>query len=105
MKKILVTGGTGFIGRKVCDTLHNKDYDVNVVSRNPEKAKTKLEAVGEIYGWNPESEQLPTEAISEAEAVIHLAGETIAGRWNTEKKTENTGQSCSIYPKSCCILC
>lgn len=105
MKKILVTGGTGFIGRKVCDTLHNKDYDVNVVSRNPEKAKTKLEAVGEIYGWNPESEQLPTEAISEAEAVIHLAGETIAGRWNTEKKqrirdsrvlsTRNLVESCA----------
>ncbi|MXV76979.1 TIGR01777 family protein [Candidatus Poribacteria bacterium] len=105
MKKILVTGGTGFIGRKVCDTLHNKDYDVNVVSRNPEKAKTKLEAVGEIYGWNPESEQLPTEAISETEAVIHLAGETIAGRWNTEKKqrirdsrvlsTRNLVESCA----------
>ncbi len=105
MKKILVTGGTGFIGRKVCDTLHNKDYDVNVVSRNPEKAKTKLEVVGEIYGWNPESEQLPTAAISEAEAVIHLAGETIAGRWNSEKKrrirdsrvlsTRNLVESCA----------
>ena len=105
MKKILVTGGTGFIGRKVCDTLHNKDYDVNVVSRNPERAKTKLEAVGEIYGWNPESEQLPPEAISEAEAVIHLAGETITGRWNSEKKqrirdsrvlsTRNLVESCA----------
>ena len=86
MKKVLVTGGTGFIGRKVCDTLYNKDYDVNVVSRNPEKAKSKLGPVEKIYAWNPETEDLPTESISDVKAVIHLAGETIAGRWNTEKK-------------------
>ena len=39
-----------------------------------------------VYGWNPETEKLPTEATSNINAVIHLAGETIAGRWNAEKK-------------------
>ena len=86
MKKVLVTGGTGFIGRRVCETLHNKDYVVNVVSRNPESAKHKLEFLQEISPWNPETEKLPIEAISNVQAVIHLAGETIAGRWNSDKK-------------------
>lgn len=86
MKKVLVTGATGFIGNRVCKTLKEKDYFVNVVSRNPEKAQTKLAYVDEIHAWQPESEQLPSETKSEVNAVIHLAGETIAGRWNTNKK-------------------
>ncbi len=86
MKNVLVTGGTGFIGSRVCDTLHEKDYAVHVVSRDPARAKTKLQSVQEIYAWNPETEQLPSEATSDLHAVIHLAGETIAGRWNADKK-------------------
>lgn len=86
MKNVLVTGGTGFIGSKVCDALHEKDYAVQVVSRDPARAKTKLQSVQEIYAWNPETEQLPSEAISDVQAVIHLAGESIAGRWNAKKK-------------------
>ncbi len=86
MKKVLVTGGTGFIGSRVCDALHEKEYTVYVVSRAPARAKTKLESAKEIYAWNPETEQLPSEATSDLDAVIHLAGETIAGRWNAEKK-------------------
>lgn len=86
MKKVLVTGGTGFIGNRVCNVLKEKDYIVDVVSRNPEKAQTKLTSVDAIHAWQPESEQLPSEAISDIHAVIHLAGETIAGRWNANKK-------------------
>ena len=86
MKKVLVTGGTGFIGSRVCDALHEKEYAVHVVSRDPAHAKTKLQSVKEIHAWNPETEQLPSEAISDVKAVIHLAGETIAGRWNAAKK-------------------
>lgn len=86
MKKVLVTGGTGFIGKRVCDALQEKDYGVTVLSRDPERAKTKLQSIDEIYTWNPETEQLPSEATSDLHAVIHLAGESIAGRWNAKKK-------------------
>ncbi len=86
MKKILVTGGTGFIGKRVCDALQEKHYAVKVVSRDTERAKTKLQSIDEIYAWNPETEQLPSEATSDLHAVIHLAGETISGRWNAKKK-------------------
>ena len=85
MKKVLVTGGTGFIGKRVCDSLQEKDYAVNVVSRDTEHAKTKLQNIDQIYAWNPETKELPSEATSDLYAVIHLAGETIAGRWNAKK--------------------
>lgn len=86
MKKVLVTGGTGFIGSKVCDALQEKNYEVHVVSRNPDRVQNTLPSVHAIHAWNPDMEQLPSEAMSDVNAVIHLAGETIAGRWNTEKK-------------------
>ena len=86
MENVLVTGGTGFIGSRVCDALHEKEYAVHIVSRDPARAKTKLQSVKEIHAWNPETEQLPAEATSDVKAVIHLAGETIAGRWNAAKK-------------------
>lgn len=86
MANVLVTGGTGFIGSRVCDALHQKGDAVYVLSRNPARAENKLSASKAIYSWNPETEKLPTEATSNINAVIHLAGETIAGRWNAEKK-------------------
>lgn len=86
MANVLVTGGTGFIGSRVCNALHQKGDTVYVLSRNPARAENKLNASKAVYGWNPETEKLPTETTSNINAVIHLAGETIAGRWNAEKK-------------------
>ena len=86
MANVLVTGGTGFIGSRVCDALNEKGDAVHVLSRNPDRARANLNSAENAYGWNPETEQLPTEATSDVQAVVHLAGETIAGRWNAEKK-------------------
>ena len=86
MTNVLVTGGTGFIGSRVCTALHEQGDTVDVLSRNPARAETKLKAVRAVYRWDPETEKLPPEATSDVGSVVHLAGETIAGRWNSEKK-------------------
>lgn len=86
MANVLVTGGTGFIGTRVCTALHQQGDTVRVLSRDPTRAQTKLKWAREFHGWTPETEKLPSEATSDVNAVVHLAGETIAGRWNTEKK-------------------
>ena len=86
MANVLVSGGTGFIGSRVCTALHEQGDTVHVLSRNPAHAETQLQSVSAVHGWNPESEPLPPAATSDVDAVIHLAGETIAGRWNAEKK-------------------
>ncbi len=86
MAHVLVSGGTGFIGSRVCTALHEQGDTVHVLSRNPTRAQTTLKSAGAVYGWNPETEKLPLETTSGVKAVVHLAGETIAGRWNTEKK-------------------
>lgn len=86
MANVLVTGGTGFIGSRVCTALHQQGDTVHVLSRNPERAQTKVQSARAFYGWNPETEKLPPEATNGMVSVVHLAGETIAGRWNDEKK-------------------
>ena len=86
MENVLVTGGTGFIGSRVCTALHQQGDTVHVLSRNPERAQTKVESARACYGWDPETEKMPSEATNGMASVVHLAGETIAGRWNTEKK-------------------
>ena len=87
MANVLVTGGTGFIGSRVCTALHEQGDTVHVLSRNPSRAQSKLKSARAVYGWNPETEKLPSEAISDMVSVVHLAGETIAGRWNAEKNS------------------
>lgn len=86
MANVLVTGGTGFIGSRVCAALHEQGDTVHVLSRSPERAETKVKSARAFYGWNPETEKLPPEATNGMVSVVHLAGETIAGRWNEEKK-------------------
>ena len=86
MANVLVSGATGFIGSRVCTTLHEQGDTVHVLSRNPTRAETKLKFARAVYGWNPETEKLPSETTSDVKAIVHLAGETIAGRWNAGKK-------------------
>ena len=86
MANVLVTGGTGFIGSRVCSALHQQGDTVHVLSRNPERAQTKVESARACYAWNPEAEKPPAEATNGIASVVHLAGETIAGKWNEEKK-------------------
>jgi hypothetical protein len=80
--RTLVTGATGFIGRKLLAEL----ADPVVLSRNPDKAQDAL-ARGKAFGWDPMAREPPREAFDGVEAVIHLAGEPVAeGRWTDAKK-------------------
>jgi len=80
--KALVTGATGFIGRRLLPWLK---WPV-VLTRNPERAGTALRNV-EIHRWEPESGPPPAEAFREVDTVFHLAGESVAaGRWSAARK-------------------
>lgn len=81
--KCVVSGGTGFIGRRIVDSLlHNGDY-VGVWSRKP--GLEKRSAVQSFF-WDPLNGDPPEDSIDKMDAVIHLAGETVAQRWNPEVK-------------------
>lgn len=77
--KVLITGGTGFIGRALSRELRISGYNVIVSTRRKTDSKEKLT-------WVP-PELIPPETISNIDAVINLAGESIAeGKWTKERK-------------------
>lgn len=87
--RIVVAGGTGFIGRVLCQRLANGGHAVTVLTRDPEKARATVYHAVRIVSW--QGFRGPTEALSKAlsecDAVINLAGSPLAeGRWTPQTK-------------------
>jgi uncharacterized protein (TIGR01777 family) len=82
--KILITGATGFIGRRLAAKLVLDGHSVAGLSRTPEEAARMAPAVS-FSLWHS-GEMPPAEAIRPADAIIHLAGESVNGRWTARKK-------------------
>ncbi|HVW86459.1 MAG TPA: TIGR01777 family oxidoreductase [Bryobacteraceae bacterium] len=81
--KCIVSGGTGFIGRRIVDRLLADRHYVGVWSRTPGREKRIGVA---SFSWDPLQNEPPEESLRTMDAVIHLAGEPVAQRWNTEVK-------------------
>ncbi|HZS05046.1 MAG TPA: TIGR01777 family oxidoreductase [Blastocatellia bacterium] len=83
--KVLMTGATGLIGRALGRSLENDGHTIAALSRSPDKSRVPF--ADEAYAWQPEAGPPSAEAFAGAEVVIHLAGESVAGRrWNDEQK-------------------
>lgn len=83
--RVGITGGTGTVGTHVAAMLINNGHQVTILSRNPPTGNTKP---GYNYAlWNAEKQQCDTNALQQLDAVIHLAGEPVAGkRWSAAQK-------------------
>src|SRR3954469_21891417 len=85
--KVAVTGATGTIGRALVGALRERGDQVAVLSRNPARVSEALGSDVDAYAWRePESQPAPADALSDADAVVHLAGEPVDQRWNDEAK-------------------
>lgn len=79
---VLITGGTGTIGRRLTQLLQAHGFQVSLLSHS---AKTIPGLT--VYKWDVESGELDLTAIQTADYIIHLAGEGIAdGRWTDSRK-------------------
>jgi len=85
--KILITGGTGFIGRKLLLRLFREGHDLVLLSRDSKKAVHGIGLPCEVFECDLTREIAPNAALSGVDAVIHLAGESLAaGRWTATQK-------------------
>ncbi len=84
--RILVTGATGFVGARLVEEFHRQGHALVALSRNPDGAKHRLPLLEQAYSWDPLVELPPAEAFTGVDAVVHLAGESVVGRWTEEKK-------------------
>jgi uncharacterized protein (TIGR01777 family) len=84
--KIVIAGGSGFLGRPLAATLAEQGHDVVTLTRGdaPRRGHTRSRAVA----WTPNGAAGPwASEIDGAAAVVNLAGEPIAGkRWSAEQK-------------------
>jgi uncharacterized protein (TIGR01777 family) len=83
--RVLITGATGFIGRRVCELLAAEGHELVALSRDPAAAKSKLSRLAAAHPWNPLAGKAPRPAFDGVDAVVHLAGENVAGRWTKKK--------------------
>lgn len=96
--QILITGGTGVIGRLLCKKLMEQGHAPVVLSRDA-AARNRLGVRVRIIQWRAGRERVPAEALEGTEAVINLAGENIgAGRWTCSRKRLIYGKPCKCDP-------
>jgi len=88
VKTVLITGGSGFIGRRLAQELLKRGDRVTVLTRDAEKARGKVTPGVRVAGWTPNKEGPWYEELDQVDAVVHLAGELVAQRWSDTKKKE-----------------
>ena len=88
MTTILITGGTGMIGKALTHALLEKNYKVIVLSRQFNQQQTETTNLS-YAAWNVDGQTIDKEAISKADYIIHLAGAGVADkRWTKKRKQE-----------------
>ncbi len=84
--RVLVTGGTGLIGRALVADLARDAHEVVVLSRNPVRAPALPSGV-EVQPWDAHSTTGWGPLVNGIDVIVNLAGENIsAGRWTAERK-------------------
>jgi uncharacterized protein (TIGR01777 family) len=82
METILITGGTGLIGRQLCEKLKEKGYVVTILSRTSKKDGTYP-----TYAWNLDKKEIDKESLKLADCIIHLAGANLGEKmWTSKRK-------------------
>jgi uncharacterized protein len=78
--RFAIAGGSGLLGRRLTERLQRDGHTVSVLTRRPRRP-------GDV-AWNPDAAHGPwVRAVGTADAVINLAGESIAGgRWTAARK-------------------
>jgi len=88
-KRIIVTGATGLIGRKLVNALIQRGDNVVVFSRSVNKAKSIFPNLVELVEWDYLKPELWKSKLEKSDAVVHLAGINLfAKRWNDDFKKE-----------------
>lgn len=83
--KVLVAGGTGFVGHALIKQLLNDGIEVLVLTRNPNNVPFKEEVT--VIQWGVDFTLQPSEHLQDVDYIVNLAGESIgSGRWTNAKK-------------------
>jgi len=89
--RVVITGGTGLIGRALAEDLVSDGHEVIVLSRDPARARGLPQGTL-VLPWDGRTVGGWAEALAGADAAVNLAGENIgSGRWTAERKRRIRG--------------
>jgi uncharacterized protein len=84
--KVLITGATGLIGKKLTELLLKKGHFVNYLTTSKSKIITQENYKG--FYWNIGSNEIDATCFEGVDTIVHLAGASIAKRWTKSYKKE-----------------
>lgn len=88
-KKIIITGATGLIGKRLSKVLADRGDEVIVFSRNVESARKKIPYIKSFVRWNYRNPDEWKNHLGGKDAIVHLAGVNLfSRRWNEKFKYE-----------------
>ncbi|WKK65382.1 TIGR01777 family oxidoreductase [Lutimonas zeaxanthinifaciens] len=82
--KVLVTGGTGAVGKELCAYLTDQNFEVSILSRSKNENSNY-----KSYLWDYKHSLIDKKALKNCDYIVHLVGAGIAdSRWTPERKRE-----------------
>ncbi len=85
--RVIITGGTGMIGRALSQRLLKRGDEVILLSRNPHSKKDEMPAGAQLEAWDARSAAGWGKLVNSDTAIINLAGENLSsGRWTQARK-------------------
>jgi uncharacterized protein (TIGR01777 family) len=93
---IAISGSHGFIGSAVTESLWGAGHQVTPIVREESAVETGI-------AWSAEAGYVDTAKLEGSEAVVHLAGESIQGRWTPKKKAlilESRGKGTKVLSEA-----
>ena len=85
--RVVITGGTGFLGQPLTSALKQNGHTVTVLTRGASQPPAKTDQAIEYVRWSPNGQAGDWAAsLDGAGAVVNLAGESIARRWSPAQK-------------------
>ena len=80
--KVLITGATGLVGQAIVKVLHSQGISINYLTTSESKIKSSDNYQG--FYWNPSNDEIDMACFQGVDAIINLAGASIAHRWTKE---------------------
>ncbi|MEP0814496.1 MAG: TIGR01777 family protein [bacterium] len=82
--KVAISGAGGFIGSALCDRFRGRGWDISRLTR----VRPAADDASQIY-WNHETGEIEAAKLEGIDAVVHLAGKSLAsGKWTPKSKEE-----------------
>ncbi len=84
--KVLITGGSGTLGKEIANLAFKKKYEVNILTRN-KNLKSHNPQLKYFY-WNPKKKYIDLDCFNNVDCVINLAGFSVFSLWTKANKTK-----------------